>query len=37
MKEFEKYDIKVGVHIRRGDYKYWNNGKYYLFYFQTKI
>ena len=29
MKEFEKYDIKVGVHIRKGDYKYWNNGKYY--------
>lgn len=29
IKEFEKYYIKVGVHIRRGDYKYWNNGKYY--------
>jgi len=22
--------IVVGVHIRRGDYKYWENGKYYF-------
>ncbi|HOJ62856.1 MAG TPA: alpha-1,2-fucosyltransferase [Spirochaetota bacterium] len=26
----EKYDILVGVHIRRGDYKEWQNGKYYF-------
>lgn len=24
------YDILVGVHIRRGDYKKWRNGKYYF-------
>ncbi len=27
--KFKNYDIKVGVHIRRGDYIGWNNGKYY--------
>ncbi|WP_432631472.1 alpha-1,2-fucosyltransferase [Brachyspira sp.] len=27
--KFKNYDIKVGVHIRRGDYRGWNNGKYY--------
>lgn len=26
------YDILVGVHIRRGDYQYWNGGKYYFDY-----
>ena len=30
MKEKENYDIKLGVHIRRGDYKTWHNGKYYF-------
>lgn len=29
MSKFKNYDIKVGVHIRRGDYRGWNNGKYY--------
>ena len=27
--KFKNYDIKVGVHIRRGDYRGWNNGKYF--------
>ncbi|RZJ52712.1 MAG: hypothetical protein EOO44_10935 [Flavobacterium sp.] len=26
----EKFDCIIGVHIRRGDYKTWNNGKYYF-------
>lgn len=26
---FADYDLKVGIHIRRGDYKVWNNGNYY--------
>ncbi|MEI0703204.1 hypothetical protein [Brachyspira intermedia] len=26
---FVNYDIKVGVHIRKGDYKEWNGGQYY--------
>ena len=25
----EKYDLIVGVHLRKGDYKTWMNGKYY--------
>lgn len=26
----KKYDVIVGVHMRRGDYKEWNDGKYYF-------
>ena len=29
-KYYEKYDILIGVHIRRGDYKEWKDGKYYF-------
>jgi Glycosyl transferase family 11 len=28
-KEYENYDLILGVHIRRGDYKEWLDGKYY--------
>lgn len=27
--QFKNYDLKVGIHIRRGDYKEWNDGLYY--------
>lgn len=30
MKLKEKFDYVIGVHIRRGDYKTWNDGKYYF-------
>lgn len=27
--ERQSTDVVIGMHVRRGDYKYWNNGKYY--------
>lgn len=30
MAQFPEADIKLGVHIRRGDYKYWQGGKYFF-------
>ncbi len=27
--QFQNYDLKVGIHMRRGDYRNWENGKYY--------
>jgi hypothetical protein len=30
IKQKENDNIVIGVHIRRGDYKYWCNGKYYF-------
>ncbi|MEI0557937.1 alpha-1,2-fucosyltransferase [Brachyspira intermedia] len=27
--KFADYDLKVGIHIRRGDYKGWNNGRFF--------
>lgn len=30
-------ELRLGVHIRRGDYKTWHNGKYYLKMLTTRI
>lgn len=32
----EKYEYVIGVHIRRGDYRYWENGKYFFEFSQYK-
>ena len=30
--KFADYDLKVGIHIRRGDYKEWNKGRFFFFF-----